>query len=180
MFELSPSGCGMPPRGTRAYGVPAAQGPVLVTVMSCPRHLSAPAAHSLIVCSTPPTATHTRKPPSSHSEASLQTHLLLGAGNRNDGGLTPRGGGGRVKAHDLQNQDALGRSLEAPASGRQPTPLGKQLDRESEAFCSTQNKQSLRLVRAIGQTHVGQLSPSQGLPKFSAALCCCLGKPETE
>lgn len=105
-------------RGPGAYGVPPAQGCVLVTVTSCPRHLSTPAAHSLIVCSTPSTSTQTLKPPSSHSDASLQTHLPLWAANtNNDRGSVARGGGGRAKAHDLLKHDAFQRALEAPASG---------------------------------------------------------------
>lgn len=60
-----------------AYWSFASQGPMLVMEMLCPRHLSVPASHSVIVCSLPFASTQMLIPSSSHSDASLQTHLLL-------------------------------------------------------------------------------------------------------
>lgn len=72
------------------YGASGAQGLMLVTVMLSPRHLRTPASHSVIVCSLPFTSTQTRNPASSHSEAALQTHLLLWASHFSQSGHAPQ------------------------------------------------------------------------------------------
>lgn len=90
-----------------AYCVPSSQGLKLVMETLCPRHLRVPASHSVIVRTSPFTSTQMLIPPSSHSVASLQTHLLPWAGKISKRRLMAHRGDGNIKAHYLQSHDVV-------------------------------------------------------------------------